>query len=163
MTTLLVCLFLAFLALPVQAAVLGLAWEFPRDYADQPASFRISYTSSATPGVDMDAMSVPPSAVGACTAFADATANTYCAVWPVCPAAGTVILFWVQAVWASGVTSDASNIANCLFLAAQPCACLDPGQEIPPPPPEPLPSTTTPDYWTAALAVVLSAAPAPAT
>ena len=40
-----------------------------------------------------------PQRRGACGAIDSATDDTYCAVWPTCPAPGTVILFWVQAVW----------------------------------------------------------------
>jgi hypothetical protein len=166
MKTFLMLLTVLLLSSNAHAAQLLLGWDFPRDYPDQPASFRLSYTSSAAPEARIDAMAVPPSAVGACDAVPSATEDTYCAHWPECPAPGTVILFWVQAAWGD-VVSTHSNIVSCQFVAGRPCVCVDPSLDPPPgvssPGPAPLPPETTPQYWTDALAAILSTTPALAT
>ena len=165
--------FLLLIPAPVLAATLLLIFEFPRAYQPQPASFHISYTTSVDATGTIDEMTVPLSAIGACGGGPDTTEDTYCAAWPACPADGTVMLFWIQAVWAAG-ESGPSNSLLCQFSAAHPCECLAPGQEAPgaalasaPVPtsraPVAPPAETQPQHWTDALAAVLSAAPAPAT
>lgn len=125
------------------AQTLGLVWDFPRSYQPTPASFHISYTSSAAPEAIIDEMTVPPSAPGACATFGSTDADTYCALWPTCPTPGTIMIFWVQAVWGSE-TSDRSNIALCHFTRERPCECQDPGRDVPPPPTPPVPPVPLP-------------------
>jgi hypothetical protein len=150
-------------ALPpaLAAARLIVTWEYPRTAVPQVVSFHIGYASSAAPEQVIETMTVPPSAVGACAVVPSATDDTLCAVWPACPTAGTVILFWVEAV-GEQMVSARSNLALCQFTADRPCECLDPSEEPPAPPPAALPPEATPAHWTDALAAILSALPAAA-
>jgi hypothetical protein len=140
---------------PAHASHGLLSWRFPRSHSPQPTSFTLTYTHGTTPTAGLHQMTVPPSAPGACETE-PADDDTYCALWPACPAAGDVLLFWVQAVWPEGLISAQSNTLLCQFTAAQPCVCLDPGQDVPPPPAVAVPH---PPDGAAALASILSLVP----
>lgn len=97
-----------------------LLWDFPQDFAPQPVSWLIDYTSSE--GAVVEQMTVP-------SVFCSSR-SAYCAQWPRCPDPG-VYLFWVQAQWSEGQVSARSNIATCEFKAGKPCVCQQPKEEQP--------------------------------
>lgn len=108
------------LASPARAAQLWVAWEL--DLQDHAPPTHFVLTVDASTGIPVP----PPMDVpwASCSTVPDAQ---HCA--PIgCPPVGTY-RFWVQAVYADGV-SGRSNIATCAVQQAQ-CACV-PGQPSPP-------------------------------
>src|ERR1043165_3552256 len=125
---------------------LALLWEFPRDYAPAPDTFLVTATQAGAPPQQYRVAFNPP---GACQRLDAEAVEAFCTVLA-CPAAGTVVAFWVQAVASTG-TSVPSNIATCWFPPGEAgCHCHDPQEAIPPHPVAPPPPPTLPRLSTAA-------------
>jgi hypothetical protein len=113
-----------------QAQGLRFSWQFPRDYAPAPDSFILAQTETGKPEQQAK---VALSAEGACPGVVDNIHDTFCAVQAQCPAAGTIVAYWVYAQWGAAFSAP-SNIAACYTAPGEPCVCHDPIAVVPAPP-----------------------------
>ena len=113
---------------------LALLWEYDRHYTPAPEVFVISATQAG--GAPQQQFRVAPAAPGACTRLPSGAGDSFCTVLA-CPTPGSVVAYWVQAVWPDQ-TSAPSNIATCWFRPGDAqCICHDPALAVPPAPPPP--------------------------
>jgi hypothetical protein len=115
-------------SLPVVLGLaLALAWEWPHA---APTIDRFVIGATLARQGTFTTHAVPVSPPGACATAPAATSETHCALWPTCPPAGEVMVFWV---WAekNGLPSPPSNPVACHFVV--PCVCT--AITLPPSPP----------------------------
>lgn len=133
------------------AAQLGVLWQFDRAFVPAPGYFVVTATQV---GGGQQQLKVPLHAPGACTRLPGGTEDHFCTVLA-CPAPGSIVAYWVQAVWPDETTGPV-EVVTCWFRPGpEACVCQDPATMIPaslpplvaapmPPAPTPPPLQTTP-------------------
>ncbi len=114
--------------LRTDATNLVLSWDYPRDAAQVPTRFLISYTTNASPTPALYA--VPVHEVTACSTLPSPDANIWCARLA-CPGLGT-FTFTVEADYGDHL-GTASNVETCTIASPSlPCTCTPTESTRPP-------------------------------